>query len=500
MKNPENRLSPKIQKAIQTLSEKHSNQVLNLSSTEMFRELNPDVDKEAFSEIRKNYEQQLDLINAHYATDGDLVDAEQLDQALRDLNKSAETNFPNPTQHGIKAILRNLIRRILRFGFADEIERMERFISASTRSINEINHRLRLFAAQQRDLNAWIALYGQSIVPMVDEKIHRCHQMPHNLISEMAQFLTDRMDILHEGLDRRQTEVLTWLHNTNDLFKKLEQEMVRGLALQHRKIESLLQPDRSPSSPESIPPPEHSMGSDYAYYLFETKGRGPEEQIRESQSPYIGYFTGHEPVLDIGCGRGEFLELLREHGIAASGIDSNRDMVEICAQKKLAVVHADALTILNATPDNSIGGLFAGQVVEHLPVSQFQQCLQQAHRVLRPGGVLVYETINTASPFALLNYYFRDPTHQTILHPETYRFLTETTGFADVQLQYRSPAAHIPELPPMPPDIPPSLHATLSSIMEIVTHMHHFIFAPSDIAIIGKKPAPDGHAEMVNGE
>jgi len=144
-------------------------------------------------------------------------------------------------------------------------------------------------------------------------------------------------------------------------------------------------------------------------------------------------------VLDVGCGRGEFLELLAASGISARGIDSNHEMAELCRARGLDVAEADAATYLAALPDASLGGLFAAQVVEHLPPAYLLRVLELAFHKLRPGGHLVLETLNPACWVAFFESYIRDITHAWPLHPETLQYLVTASGFASARIEYRSP-------------------------------------------------------------
>src|SRR6185436_13708059 len=126
---------------------------------------------------------------------------------------------------------------------------------------------------------------------------------------------------------------------------------------------------------------------------------GSPEEIRRRVEDYLPIFQGAD-VLDVGCGRGEFLDLLREHGIRARGVDVNPAMVEVCRGKGLEAETADALTYLRGLPDASLGGLFAAQVVEHLEPRYLARLLDAAFEKLRPGAPIVLETINPACWFA----------------------------------------------------------------------------------------------------
>jgi SAM-dependent methyltransferase len=171
------------------------------------------------------------------------------------------------------------------------------------------------------------------------------------------------------------------------------------------------------------------------YFAFEAKMRGSTADVRERQRPYVDDFRDTAPVVDVGCGRGELLGLLREAGIEARGVDADADMVAYARGEGLDVEQADALAYLDALPDASLGGVFAGQVVEHLPPHALFRFLELAARKLRPGGRLVAETINPLSPLALRSY-FADLTHAQPLVPETLALLARQAGFREVETRF----------------------------------------------------------------
>jgi len=171
------------------------------------------------------------------------------------------------------------------------------------------------------------------------------------------------------------------------------------------------------------------------YFAFESRMRGSTELVRERQRPYVEELRDRAPVLDAGCGRGELLSLLRDAGVEASGVDADADMVAYAQGEGLDVVQADLVTHLEQLPDGSLGAVFAAQVVEHLPPPVLVRFLELAHAKLRPGGVLIAETINPLSPLALRNY-FADLTHAQPLVPETLAQLVRHAGFPDVEIRY----------------------------------------------------------------
>ncbi len=144
-------------------------------------------------------------------------------------------------------------------------------------------------------------------------------------------------------------------------------------------------------------------------------------------------------MLDLGCGRGEFLDLLRAEGIAARGVEGNANAVRECRERGLDVLQGDLVEVLRAQPDASLGGVFAAQVVEHLPPSGARRAARRPTAALRPDGLLVLETVNAASGLAFLDVFIRDLTHERPLHPETLRFMAAAAGFSEARIEMRSP-------------------------------------------------------------
>ncbi len=165
------------------------------------------------------------------------------------------------------------------------------------------------------------------------------------------------------------------------------------------------------------------------YRGFEDIFRGSEEMIRDRQRAYLDLIAGHEPVLDAGCGRGEFLDLLEESGIASRGVDLDPDMIERCREKGHEnVEQGDLIEVLEQTEPGSLGAIFSAQVIEHLQLAQLQRLLELALTRLRPGGLLIAETVNPHSPAALKAFWV-DPTHRHPLFPETMLSLCALAGY-----------------------------------------------------------------------
>jgi SAM-dependent methyltransferase len=177
----------------------------------------------------------------------------------------------------------------------------------------------------------------------------------------------------------------------------------------------------------------------FKYVGFEDRFRGSRDEIRARLQQYVPLFAGASNVLDVGCGRGEFLELLGELGIPARGIDLNRGMVETCRALGLDVTAADVVSYLEGLEDETLGGLIAVQVVEHLQPDYLLRFLELAHRRLVPGAPLVLETINPGCWYAFFQSYIRDITHVRPVHPDTLSHYVTASGFKDVSVRYSTP-------------------------------------------------------------
>jgi O-antigen chain-terminating methyltransferase len=264
-----------------------------------------------------------------------------------------------------------------------------------------------------------------------------------------------------------------------------DERLVTELEERVLRLERVARSMPSTSAPAQAPRPAAPAES-FDYFAFEARMRGSRDDVLERQRPYVADFEGAAPVLDVGCGRGELLSLLREAGIGATGIDRDPDMVDLCRAEGLDVEQGDAIAHLEGLDGESLGGVFAAQVLEHLPPAPLVRLLELARAKLRPGGILVAETMNPLSLVALKNY-FADLTHAQPLVPETLVLLARQAGFGSTELRFLHPPPEHERLRPveLPPD--PAFDSARIALGANVARLNEVLFGPQDYALVARR-------------
>lgn len=219
------------------------------------------------------------------------------------------------------------------------------------------------------------------------------------------------------------------------------------------------------------------------YFLFENKFRGTEKSIKASQKQYLKYYLDHQNVLDIGSGRGEFLELLNEKNISCTGIDVYEEFVEYCIDKGLNAIHGDALDYVRNQEDLSLGGVFMGQVAEHLDSNYLLNLIKVCYAKMKQGAYFVAETPNPTNLTTFTNNFYLDPSHIKPVHPQTFKFLLEYAGFKEVEIIYTDNSRSDYRLPL----INGSSITNLEEVNSGINLMSDLVFGSLDYAIAAKK-------------
>jgi O-antigen chain-terminating methyltransferase len=404
---------------------------------------------------------------------------------------------PPAIDGSIKGRLRAFVWRLV----GPSIERQQQFNAAL---IDHVNRNAPAAAASREATVALIAALRQHVY---------AQQLFETRLLEMLQTVTGYVDtrdrrvggevrVVNAGLDAMADD---WLKRSESLAARegrlaarlatlADIQATASLAQQtaltlKREVERLLAAGPPAAGAAAAPAPAPDLDA-FKYLGFEDAFRGSREAIRARLADYVPLFAGCDRVVDLGCGRGEFLDLLREAGIGARGVDLNHEMAEASRARGFEVVERDALGFLEDEPDGSIGGLFAAQVVEHLEPAYLLRLIETALHKLRPGGLIVLETINAACWLAFFESYIRDLTHVRPIHPDTLQYLLRASGFRDVRVDFRPPEAEADRLdaaPAPPADAPPGLAQLAGVVNANVAKLNARLFTYLDYAAIGRK-------------
>ena len=215
---------------------------------------------------------------------------------------------------------------------------------------------------------------------------------------------------------------------------------------------------------------------------FEAVFRGGREEILDRYRDLADRLEGCGPVLEIGCGRGEILELLAERGVEARGVELDPELVRDASARGLDVSEGDGLTTLAGLPDAGVGGIVLIQVIEHLSPQQIADLIPLAARKLRDGGRLIVETVNPLSLYVFGHALYLDPTHLRLVHPFYLEFLAREAGFADVRTDWRSLPRAEERFSEIPADDP-----SAAAVNPVVRRLNQLLFGPQDYALIATR-------------
>jgi O-antigen chain-terminating methyltransferase len=293
----------------------------------------------------------------------------------------------------------------------------------------------------------------------------RFERLNNDILLELKNKIKQHIETLKnhvESLQNKQYEILSSV-----------EELKNEQAALHSSIERLM--NKLGDRETIIEDEGHHL--DTLYVSLENQFRGTSEDIKKKLKVYLPYIkktnAGSKdlPVLDIGCGRGEWLDLLKEESLHARGVDKNSIHVKLCQGRGLDVVEEDILRYLKKLGDKSIGAVTGFHIIEHLPFGALIELLDETVRVLSPGGIAIYETPNPQNILVGSCNFYLDPTHRKPLVSQTMKFLAEARGLSNVD---------IVNLHPLP-------DAYILTETELARKFNEYFYGPMDYALIGYK-------------
>jgi SAM-dependent methyltransferase len=313
------------------------------------------------------------------------------------------------------------------------------------------------------------------------------------LLTDGVEHAINQSKALDQNMNASRRAVADWneaqqesIADLKSRHKKIRDDLAylkTSMVLMERRIAMLIEETRNrlpePFDQEQLRKigAEARSGLDAFYAAFEERFRGTEEEITERLQVYLPYVrkarerTTGAIVLDLGCGRGEWLELLYREGIPARGIDTNRLMIARCRERCLEVVHEDVFAYLRSRANEEIGAITGFHIVEHFPFELLVGFIDEALRVLKPGGMIILETPNSQNVLVGSCDFYRDPTHQRPYPSETMKLLMESRGFADVEIL----------------ELHPSTATVIAEETDVAGRFNQFFYGPMDYAVIGKR-------------
>jgi len=415
------------------------------------------------------------------------------------LGKVAAIGSVNPRRGGpVNALVqgwKKLVARALDWHVREQVEFNRKIVAcvdAAMEALNDNNRALvdlgnRLaavhalahpMAEEMKDIrDHWIEWRGEW-----ERKLERNEIQSLRSIADMHGAFQHRSDMLDANwreslLAQNKTFHAEMRNSADDIQRRLWADMERFRAEYERIIHAELRTvrqrtqirDAQPvAAPGTATPPSPELGFDYG--KFAEKFRGPEEYVKNGQRIYLPDFTGCQSVLDIGCGRGEFLETMRGAGVPARGIDLSEESVAACRAKGLDAEVDDLFVYLSNLPESSLDGIFCSQVVEHLSPERLPEMIRLCASRLSRGGVIAIETPNPECLAIFATHFYLDPTHTRPVPAALLAFYMEEFGLGRIETRKLAPAVE-----------------SMPSLAELPQAFRESFFGALDYAILGRK-------------
>ncbi len=358
------------------------------------------------------------------------------------------------------------------------VSRQTQFNASTTRIISLISQQYLELDHRQQDFEAGFSSYKQNSDKMLVDSIATAK----NELDLKIESASNEIATVKENLDLKIESASNELATAKEIFSRMDDDMDARAWLVHALEDRFQKALKQKSAPLA------SSRKLSNYFLFEERFRGSRNVITQRQEAFLPYFEKCSQVLDIGCGRGEFLEILRNNAIGSSGIDSDPDMVAYCRSRHLDVVQSDAIRYLETLEDKSLDGIFIDQVVEHLESDYLIRLIALCYQKLKFGYYIVIETVNPTSFVSFVNFYI-DMTHKRPVHPETLQYLISAAGFRECEKKYFSAVSDEDRLKKFEgsPDADENERRNVDVYNRNIEKLNSILFGAQDYAVVGKK-------------
>lgn len=350
------------------------------------------------------------------------------------------------------------------------------------RVASHINDAVAHLSHEMREQSKANRSHFESLQNQINAIIREQEKFARNLSTTQSE-LSERIDLTTLQAARHAAELQALKvevdKQIDDLIERLQRSRM-DIAQQETRLSHLLEGAAvTPLTPvHQHPEQDHLLDS--LYYSLEDTLRGTPEEIKEEVKVYLPVLQKagiNSDILDVGCGRGEWLQVLREEGLQARGIDTNRILVQKCKELSLDVEEHEALSYLGSLSDGSLSAVTAFHFAEHLPLETLVRFLDEAGRTLKPGGLIILETPNPENLLVGSCNFYLDPTHKNPIPIPTMKLLVEARGFRCEEVL--------------------RLHAISSTKIEVkdqlTSHLNHFLYGPMNYAVVARKPESDEH-------
>ena len=480
---------------------------------QIMEEIRADIAKKGYVDDAVSFDsiEIKESVAIHNDPDNNATDFHELSQILlsleywcKDTKRLQEINYYRPIQSqrkiigGLITFFKKTARRSLRFLFEPIVSEQNAFNSSVSATVQYMS-----------DSTASAFRFMEATVQMLNTTRNELSTTKQELSATEQDLSTTKHELsaVKQELNATRQELSTTKHEldttgqalerTNHFLNNEKAELKAAVNEMYAQIDnSELQVVRAlknyagpPSTAGTTKVPESTTLSDIGdtystidYFDFENHFRGTRYNIRKYQGDYISHFKKDGKVIDLGCGRGEFLELLKKSKFDYIGVDLYDEFVAYCQMKGLNAVKYDAVKYLLELENESVSGIFSAHLVEHLETSQLVSLCRRSYEVLKPGGCLILETPNPMC-IGLFKTFHIDPSHIKPVHPLTLEYLLGQAGFEEIETIFTEYSKINYELPHLKGD---NIH-NLDAFNEGIANLSNTLYGSLDYAIIAKK-------------